>query len=783
MIGGIRRGMVVALSGVDCAGKSTQRDRLREALRGGGHAPVQLYTRAGYTPGLRALKNGLRRLCGKEPRPEREGVSEAPSLYPRRAANLPNPLSRKLWLTAALLDLLLQHCVRVRWLRARGRVVVCNRHLLDALVDFRVNFPDDRVEERLLWRLLLRFAVRPDAAFCLLVPAELTLARAREKARFHWETLEILERRRREYVALARELGVQTIDATRSIEEVALSIRRELEVTLAPRAPARPAAVIPPFTTNAMTTEESEPPKKPPKGPPSGSPPGARGFIRGSGLFLVGRLIAVVVNFAVVVLAVRYLSKVEYGALGWAQSIAGTGASLVLLGLNRGVGRFTAIHHEREEYGPMFGTIALALGTVTGLGIVVVLAALGLRDLLEHHVSSDLSVGLLMVLIALVPLDALDALFETLMAVFAKVRAIFFRRYVLAPLLKLGAVLLVMAFQGSVTMLAMAYVFAGLIGIALYVLMLRRVLAEQGLLAHLRSQRLVLPVRTLFGFSLPVMSTDLIQSLEVTMVVVLLEHFRDTAAVAEFKVALGVSVLCLLVFQNSKILFKPYASRLYARGDDAGLGDLYWRSAAWITIVTFPVFAVCVFLGEPLMVRLYDHDYTGAGVLLAILATGKYVNAALGMNTYTLQVFARVWLIVSINVATLVVGLGLCFLLIPRHGVLGGAIATSAAVVFRNAMNQTALARTTSIGFFPRQAQRLYGSVLAAVAVLAAVRLASDSLFVLVPAVVIVSAMLPRINRRYLDIVNTFPELAKVPFAGRFLGVGARSGGALESQA
>jgi O-antigen/teichoic acid export membrane protein len=527
-----------------------------------------------------------------------------------------------------------------------------------------------------------------------------------------------------------------------------------------------------------MTTQEIEPKKKP-KSPETG----AKGFIRGSSLFLIGRMISVVVNFAVVVLAVRYLAKADYGALAWAQSIAATGASLVLLGLNRAVSRFAAIHHEREEYGPMFGTIALALGTVAGLGIVVVLVGLGLRDLLVYHVHSDLSVGLLMILIALVPLDALDALFETLMAVFAKVRAIFFRRYVLAPLLKLAAVLLVMAFQGSVYMLASAYVVAGVIGIALYVAMLRRVLAEQGLLAHLRKEPLVLPVRTLFGFSLPVMSTDLIQSLEVTMVVVLLERFRDTAAVAEYKVALGVSVLCLLVFQNSKILFKPYASRLYARGDDAALGDLYWRSAAWITVVTFPVYAVCLFLGEPLMVRLYDQDYTGAGLLLAILATGKFVNAALGMNTYTLQVHARVWLIVGINVATLIVGLGLCMWLIPSRGVLGGAIATSVAIVFRNAMNQIALALTTKIGFFPLHAQRLYGSVLLALGALALVRLATGNLFVLVPAVAVVSALLPRVNRRYLDIVNTFPELARIPLVGRFLGVEARPGGALEGPA
>ncbi len=222
----MRRGLLVALCGVDCAGKSTQRDRLMEALRDGGHAPVNLYTRAGYTPGLRAVKNALRRLRGRKPRPEREGVSGAPSLYPRRATNLPNPLARRLWLTVALLDLLLQHCLRVRWMRARGRTVVCNRHLLDTLVDFRVNFPAERVEKGVLCRLLLRFAARPDAAFCLLIPAELTLARAREKARFHWETLDVLEQRRNEYGTLARELGVEILDGARPIEEIALTIRR-----------------------------------------------------------------------------------------------------------------------------------------------------------------------------------------------------------------------------------------------------------------------------------------------------------------------------------------------------------------------------------------------------------------------------------------------------------------------------------------------------------------------------------------------------------------------------
>ena len=508
----------------------------------------------------------------------------------------------------------------------------------------------------------------------------------------------------------------------------------------------------------------------------------AKGFIRGSSLFLLGRLIAVVVNFLVGVLAVRYLVKSDFGAFTWAQSIAATGASTVLLGLNRATGRFAAIQHERKEYRDMFGTITLALAAVGGLGLLVVTAVLGLRDLLVYHVHSDLSVGLLMIMILLVPLDALDALFETLMAVFAKVRAIFFRRYVLAPLLKLAAVLLVMAFHGSVYMLAMAYVVGGFIGIALYVMMLRRVLSEQGLLKYF-DPRGALPMRSLFGFSLPVMSTDVILGLETTMMVIILERFWSTEEVGELGAAIKVSVLCLLVFQNSKILYKPYASRLYARGDEAALRDLYWRSASWITIVTFPVFAVCLFLATPLVVFLFnkpEQDYSAAGVLLAILAIGKFVNSALGMNTYTLQVHARVWLILAINVVTAVLGLLMGLWLIPRHGAIGAATAGAATIITRNVLNQTALIATTRVGIVPRAALRLYGSVVLAVGVLGAVRLLTSSVYVLVPAVVVVSALLPRINRRYLDIADTFPELARIPLLGQYLGVQPR-GAALTS--
>ena len=70
---------------------------------------------------------------------------------------------------------------------------------------------------------------------------------------------------------------------------------------------------------------------------------------------------------------------------------------------------------------------------------------------------------LLLILISLVPVQALDNLFQGMVAIFVGARAIFFRRYVLGPGLKLTAVLLVLSIQGSVQLLAACYLVAGIL--------------------------------------------------------------------------------------------------------------------------------------------------------------------------------------------------------------------------------------------------------------------------------------------------------------------------------
>lgn len=230
-----RRGVVVALSGIDSSGKSTQRERLVELLSSRGQPPVTVWSRPGYGPGLkRRVKYLLRRvrrlLSGRRRGARRKRVNERPGEYPRRASSLPNSFLRRLWITSAIVDLLWLYAVRIRLHRAAGRDVICDRYLLDCSVDFRVNFPDDRVEDRLLHRLLKQLAVRPDAAFCLLVPVEESMRRSRDKDRYHWETREVLEARHAAYRSASAEQGVAVLDGTRSVDDLAAEIEEAVRL-------------------------------------------------------------------------------------------------------------------------------------------------------------------------------------------------------------------------------------------------------------------------------------------------------------------------------------------------------------------------------------------------------------------------------------------------------------------------------------------------------------------------------------------------------------------------
>lgn len=505
--------------------------------------------------------------------------------------------------------------------------------------------------------------------------------------------------------------------------------------------------------------------------PGSGKHSATKQHIRGSSLLLAGRFISLAVNFAIQVVTVRALAKADYGAFAYALALVSFGATLTVFGLDKTISRFVPIYQEHKDYDRMFGTILMMLASIVALGIGLVLITFGLQDLIYTTLVKDAHVvALILLLISLSPLQAMDSLLGSMLTIFAGSRAVFLRRFLLNPGLKLTVVLGVMLAHGDAFMMAAGYLLAGVLGIAVYAVVLLRVMQQQGLFAHFHWHSIRMPVREIFGFSIPLLTTDLVFMLRTFMVVAILQYYYASTDVAEFRAVLPVAGLNMLVYESFTFLYMPAASRMFARKEFGGISDLYWQSATWIAVASFPVFAVTFALAQSLTHLLFGQQYSSAGILLSVLAVGFYVNAALGFNAFTLRVYGRVRAIVVIDLLAVIASVIICLLVIPRYGALGAAVAASATLVIHNILNQIGLGLKTDIAIFEWHYLRTYLSIIAASMGLLLIQvLLAPPIYVSLLLAAAFSLLLLYLNRGVLDVAHTFPELLRLPFMRHLL--------------
>ncbi|MGH2902537.1 MAG: dTMP kinase [Solirubrobacteraceae bacterium] len=232
-----RRGAVIAITGLDGSGKSTQVERLVETLTKLGYPTVAVWTSLVAHPSLSKVAAPVRALLGHRQHPE--GVEE---LWPP-AGEDDDPATllreRHSWLQTGWVTFV---AIMNAWwqLRAvrphllRGRIVICDRYMLDSLVHMRYRYGSQR-RYRLQLAIIRLLAPKPLRSYLLDVSPETARARNREY------TPAQIELRARLYREEYERLGVKRLDGERSREDLSTQIAFEVWSALcAERDDARP---------------------------------------------------------------------------------------------------------------------------------------------------------------------------------------------------------------------------------------------------------------------------------------------------------------------------------------------------------------------------------------------------------------------------------------------------------------------------------------------------------------------------------------------------------------
>jgi O-antigen/teichoic acid export membrane protein len=494
-----------------------------------------------------------------------------------------------------------------------------------------------------------------------------------------------------------------------------------------------------------------------------------RDQIRGSSLFLIGNVLSLAITFLPHLLLARYLTTEAFGHLAYALSLVAVSKTYAL-GFNEAMSRFVPIFHAKRDPPKVLGSIIVVF-TVSLLisCLLLVTFAVASGPILTLLTKGREPAGLLLILMFMVPLETADLLIMNLFACFARAREIFWGKYIVPPTLRVIVITLVVFRHSELRSLAYGYLLAELITVVVFGALIIRELRRQKLLQKLSCIRL--PIREIFGFSVPLMASNVIGMIGSSIPVLLLGYFHPMSTVAYYRVVLPAAVLCTMIPGNFMPLYMPSASRLFAKGDMTGINHLFWETSLWMSVLAFPIFLATSCFARPLTAFLYGARYAPSAPILAILSLGYFINVIFSFNGVTLKVLGKIRWMVILNIVTPIIIVVFNLLLIPRYGAVGAAVATSAGMIMQNLLRQLSLwLAGGGISFFEKRFVSFFLVLGSSAIGLYLIQLFTPTnIYVALTLALAVSTFVLWRVKKQLKIADTFPELLRLPVVGRLL--------------
>lgn len=167
--------------------------------------------------------------------------------------------------------------------------------------------------------------------------------------------------------------------------------------------------------------------------------------------------------------------------------------------------------------------------------------------------------------------------------------------------------------------------------------------------------------------------------------IVLVAALASPADAALYTAATRFVVLGQLFVQAVQQALSPQLSGLFARGEDRAANSIFQAATLWSVLAAWPIYLVTA-SWAPVLMGVFGDGYEVAADVVVILSLTMLLATACGPVDSVLLMAGHSWLSLVNSTVTLVVNVGLNFLLIPLYGIRGAAIAWSVAIVVRNVL-------------------------------------------------------------------------------------------------
>ncbi|MFL7053369.1 hypothetical protein BCS65_19985 [Vibrio cyclitrophicus] len=150
-----------------------------------------------------------------------------------------------------------------------------------------------------------------------------------------------------------------------------------------------------------------------------------------------------------------------------------------------------------------------------------------------------------------------------------------------------------------------------------------------------------------------------------------------------FVVAQKISLFAGVVLIAANKFASPKMAKAHAIGDIQGLKDIYFKTSAFVSAVSFPITLIIVFSSSEIL-GFFGERFIDFALPLYILVFGQFINLATGSIGYLMMMTGGAKTYRNVLLICTVISVLLTIILVPCYGAIGAAIGLSALLIGSN---------------------------------------------------------------------------------------------------
>lgn len=190
--------------------------------------------------------------------------------------------------------------------------------------------------------------------------------------------------------------------------------------------------------------------------------------------------------------------------------------------------------------------------------------------------------------------------------------------------------------------------------------------------------------------SLPMMLTNSLFLIMSWMDILMLSAFKNESDVGIYNTSLKISAVISIALIAINSIALPKYAELYERKDKVGFRKVVKQTSFINFSLSFPVF-LFILLMPNFLLGIFGPEFIAGKMSLIILSIGQIFSAFSGSTIHVLNMTGKENAAKNILITTALLNLVLNYILVPKYGINGAAIATAISTVLWNLMAEISI--------------------------------------------------------------------------------------------